>query len=63
MSNVGNYMVLGALIWFPTVPKNEWEEICKQWGHTPQTYAFLEKYQKKKHMTFCEFCKSMGHDI
>jgi hypothetical protein len=43
--------------------QSEWCEICRQWGHVPPHFPTLQKYQATNHTPFCEFCKSIGHDI
>jgi hypothetical protein len=44
-------------------PQTEWCEICRQWGHIPPHSQHYRKYQKTTHTPFCEFYKSMGHDV
>lgn len=60
---MGNCLAIGESSLFSVAFKNEWCEICKQWGHTLQTCALLGKYQKTEHTPFYVLYKSMGHDI
>jgi hypothetical protein len=57
-----NYVAIGVPSPFPS-RQSEWCEICRQWGHVPPRYPTLQKYQTTTHTPFCEFCKSIDHDV
>jgi hypothetical protein len=60
---LGNYMETGVSNPFLFGPQMKWCKICRQWSHVPPCFPMLEKYQKTHHTPFCEFYKSMGHDV
>jgi hypothetical protein len=60
---LGSYMATGVPNPFPTRPQTKRCNICKQWGHIPHHFPTLHKYHKTTHTPFCEFCKSMEHDV
>jgi hypothetical protein len=60
---LGSYMTMDTPNRFPTRLQIEWCEICRQWGNIPPRCPTLKRYQKTTHAPFCEFCKSMGHDV
>ena len=60
---LGNYASIGASDPFSGGGNADYYEICKKWGHNPTFCSTLEKYQRTYHTLFCEFCKSVEHDI
>jgi hypothetical protein len=39
-----------------------WREICKKLEHDPYHFPMMHKYQTVLRISYCNFCKSMGHD-
>jgi hypothetical protein len=39
-----------------------WCEIYKKQGHDPYHFPMMQKYQIVPNISYCYFCKSVGHD-
>jgi hypothetical protein len=39
-----------------------WREICKTHRHDPYHCPMMQKYETVPKNTFCNFCKSLGHE-
>jgi hypothetical protein len=53
---------LGTRNMNPLPTGGPWCEICRTHGHDPYHCPMMQKYQTVPKTTFCNFCKSVGHE-
>jgi hypothetical protein len=39
-----------------------WCDICKKQGNDPYNFPMMQKYQTVPKISYCNFCKLVGHD-
>ena len=60
---LNNYMSVDAPSPFLGIPNIELCMITRSWGHVPPNFPMLQKYYITTHEPFCEFYKSIKHDV